>query len=380
MVEKYKLYDSDAHVLLSPRMWETLPAKYNSRRPRPVFMGEESELGRYNSGWFVDGTVLPHSIGPGAQPANTPRAVMEVFGKPIDRRGFSVGSLDLSEPQARLDDMDRFGLDVQCLFPTTLYAHFTGDPGFEAALYRAYNRYIGNQCKQNPKRLKWAGLLPLRDGSEAIQAIEEMKLLGASAAVVYGTAGNCLLSDPKFSSVWDCFYSAELPLCVHMGMSYPPLAHLSQSILDAHVLGMTLPAQMAFLAIVGHGMLDRYPNLRVAFLEFGAEWMLYAVNRMDHYLPEVRSVQVAGAGSVPTASAKDYLKSGKVFVGGEADDPYMLQEIELLGEGQLLFSSDFPHRELRENSTTEILARADLSETQKRKIFYDNSVSFYGGV
>ena len=54
MVEKYKLYDSDAHVLLSPRMWETLPAKYSSRRPRPVFMGEESELGRYNSGWFVD--------------------------------------------------------------------------------------------------------------------------------------------------------------------------------------------------------------------------------------------------------------------------------------------------------------------------------------
>ena len=209
-----------------------------------------------------------------------------------------------------------------CFQRTSLYAHFTGDPGFEAALYRAYNRYIGNQCKQNPKRLKWAGLLPLRDASEAIQAIEEMKLLGASAAVVYGTAGNCLLSNPKFSSVWDCFYNAELPLCVHMGMSYPPLAHLSQSILDAHVLGMTLPAQMAFLAaIVGHGMLDRYPNLRVAFLEFGAEWMLYAVNRMDHYLPEVRSVQVAGAGSVPTSSAKDYLKSGKVFVGGEADDP-----------------------------------------------------------
>src|ERR687889_282818 len=58
MVERFKLYDSDAHVLLSPRMWESLPAKYNFRRPRPVFMGEESELGRYNTGWFVDGTVL----------------------------------------------------------------------------------------------------------------------------------------------------------------------------------------------------------------------------------------------------------------------------------------------------------------------------------
>jgi hypothetical protein len=80
---EYQIYDSDAHVLLSPCMWESLPAKYNARRPRPVFMGEESELGRYNTGWFVDGKVLPHSVGPGAQPANTPRAVMEVFGAAI---------------------------------------------------------------------------------------------------------------------------------------------------------------------------------------------------------------------------------------------------------------------------------------------------------
>ena len=248
MLGEYQIYDSDAHVLLSPCMWESLPAKYNARRPRPVFMGEESELGRYNTGWFVDGKVLPHSVGPGAQPANTRRAVMEVFGAAIDRRGFSVGSLDLSDPHARLTDMDRLGLDVQFMFPTTLYAHFTSDAGFEAALYRSYNRYIGNQCKQNSKRLKWAGLLPLRDPTEAILAIEEMKLLGASAAVVYGTAGNCLLSNPKFSAIWDCFYSTGLPLCVHMGMSYPPLEQLSQSILDAHVLGMSLPAQLAFFA------------------------------------------------------------------------------------------------------------------------------------
>ena len=52
MLGEYQIYDSDAHVLLSPCMWESLPAKYNARRPRPVFMGEESELGRYNTGWL----------------------------------------------------------------------------------------------------------------------------------------------------------------------------------------------------------------------------------------------------------------------------------------------------------------------------------------
>ena len=49
------------------------------------------------------------------------------------------------------------------LFPSTLYAHMTSDPGLEAALYRSYNRYVGRQCKTAPKRLRWAGLLPMRE-------------------------------------------------------------------------------------------------------------------------------------------------------------------------------------------------------------------------
>ena len=95
--------------------------------------------------------------------------------------------------------------------------------------------------------------------------------------MVYGTAGDRLLCHPSFTPVWDEFAHSSLPLCVHMGMSYPPFADVCNGLLAAHGIGMSLPAQMAFVAIVGHGMLDRYPNLKVGFLEFGAEWMLYMV-------------------------------------------------------------------------------------------------------
>jgi hypothetical protein len=55
-----------------------------------------------------------------------------------------------------------------------------------------------------------------------------------------------------------------------MASSYPPFDDMVQSFLDAHALSMALPAQMAFVALVGQGMLDRYPDLRVGFMEFGA--------------------------------------------------------------------------------------------------------------
>jgi predicted TIM-barrel fold metal-dependent hydrolase len=111
----------------------------------------------------------------------------------------------------------------------------TSDPGLEAALYRSYNRYVGRQCQGAPERLRWAGLLPMREKGEALAALEEMQKLGASAAVVYGTVGERMLSDPSFTPIWDAFARTTLPLCVHMGMSYPPFQELCRSIQDANI-------------------------------------------------------------------------------------------------------------------------------------------------
>jgi predicted TIM-barrel fold metal-dependent hydrolase len=44
----------------------------------------------------------------------------------------------------------------------------------------------------------------------------------------------------------------------------------------------------------------------------------------------------------------------------------------------VLFSSDFPHGEGRENAALEIIERADLTEKQKTKLLYDNTARFFG--
>jgi predicted TIM-barrel fold metal-dependent hydrolase len=246
-------------------------------------------------------------------------------------------------------------------------------------MFRAYNRYAGKQCRTNSKRLKWAGLLPLRDTREGIEALREMQQLGASAAVVFGTAGDRLLSHKSFTPIWDEFARTGLPLCVHMGRSYPPFDDLVETRLEAHVIAMGMPAQLGFVAIVAQGMLDRYPDLKVAFLEFGAEWLFYVVGRLGHYLPSYqRDPTVREMGRLPAKALEEYLKSGRFFIAPEASDPLLLQEIALVGEEHILFSSDFPHGEGRDNAASEILQRVDLSEIQKRKILYDNTVKFCG--
>jgi predicted TIM-barrel fold metal-dependent hydrolase len=386
MLNGYQIFDADAHTMMSPTMWADLPEDFAARRPRAVRISDESGLGYWNTGWYVDGRLEPHPFGPGAQSANTPAMVLDEFkpapGKPraaIGSNEFSVpaASLDLSDPEARLQNLERMAVDIQMLFPSTLYAHMTFDPGFEAALYRSYNRYVGRQCRAAPKRLKWAGLLPMRDQSEAIKALDEMQQLGATAAVVFGTVGERLLSDPSFTPIWDAFARGTLPLCIHMGMSYPPFQDLCHSIQDANMIAKALPAQLAFVAVVGNKMLDRYPNLRVAFLEFGAEWIFYMFGRMDHYL-KVNRRRMPSITALPQKEVEDYAKCGRIFIAPESDDPMLTQEIALLGADQILFSSDFPHGEGRENAALSILERGDLSAEQKRKILYDNPIKFFG--
>jgi predicted TIM-barrel fold metal-dependent hydrolase len=126
-------------------------------------------------------------------------------------------------------------------------------------------------------------------------------------------------------------------------------------------------------------MLDRYPDLSIGFMEFGAEWIFYMVGRMDHYLERDRMIQPRMlSDKLPSRSIRDYLKSGRIFMCGEMEDPLMKEEIALLGEDQLLYSSDYPHGEARENAAQNLLERKDVTETQKQKILYNNPVRFFG--
>ncbi len=380
MLNGYKIYDADAHVFTTPEMWADLPAKYHMRRPRPVRFGDSADLGMWTSAWLVDGQVEPRPLGPGTHAANTPGMVLADYGAEEFRAyaGLSpVACGTLTDVQARIDAIDRLGIDVQMLFPSTIMATMTTDPGFEAALFRGHNRYFAEQCAKAPKRLRWAGLVPMRDTKLALETVAELKSQGAAAFVVFGTVGEKMLSDESFEPIWDAMAASGLPVCVHMAMSYPPFSSLCHSIMDANMIGKAMPAQLAFVAIFSHGILHKYPKLKIGFLEFGGEWIFYSVGRMEHYT-EVNRGRMPDPSVLSKASVKDLVRSGRFFLGMEAEDEMIPEEIKLLGDGALMYSSDFPHDEGRDNAAEQLISHPTLTETQKRNILYNNAAAFYG--
>ena len=127
-------------------------------------------------------------------------------------------------------------------------------------------------------------------------------------------------------------------------------------------------------AMIGVGIMDRYPKLRIAPLEAGHGWLPFWMTRMDEhakshatYMPELKM------------KPSEYVLSGRYFQGIEVSEGGKLTKavIDLIGEDILMFASDYPHRESWFPKAVETVMAWDLPERAKRKLFWDNAVKNY---
>jgi hypothetical protein len=67
MLQDYRLYDADAHAMMRPLMWETLPTEYAIRRPPPTRVADTSDMRRWTNGRYcglhVGGELLKLLVG-----------------------------------------------------------------------------------------------------------------------------------------------------------------------------------------------------------------------------------------------------------------------------------------------------------------------------
>ncbi|MBI3076368.1 MAG: amidohydrolase family protein [Deltaproteobacteria bacterium] len=365
---RVRVVDADSHVEEPLEAWEHLDPRYEARKPFPLTAENRPFLCNLNAFWYIDGRVYPKPVGQGATVYGTPLTQARAA-----RKAFSLGSQGLTDVQARLADMDKAGVDVQVIFPTVFLEPLTEDAAFEAALMASYNTWMAEVCKQRPDRLKWAAVMPLRTMPRAIEELRRARELGAVAAALYGTVGEALLDLPDLDPFYAEAEQLGLPLCVHTGWSHPGITRSFTSLYGSLVAGFTLPVLMGFFALLGGGVLDRFPRLRLAFLEAGVEWVPYVVQRMDHYFHSER----ANGRPIPRRTASEYLRECEIYFTCEAEERHLPQALAFVGEGRVMISADMPHAEARGGAVGEIQERTDLSERQKALILGENASRFY---
>jgi len=127
-------------------------------------------------------------------------------------------------------------------------------------------------------------------------------------------------------------------------------------------------------ALIGAGVMDRYPRLRVATLEAGHGWLPFWMSRIDEHAETI-------AAALPALKARpsDYVRSGRYFQSIEIPEGEKLTNavIDLVGEDVLMYASDYPHGESHFPESVERVLAWDMPQHRKRKLFWDNAVRLY---
>jgi uncharacterized protein len=130
---------------------------------------------------------------------------------------------------------------------------------------------------------------------------------------------------------------------------------------------------MAFLSLLEGGVLERHPGLRVAFLEAGCGWVPYWLWRLEMEYEELSWEVKKNIARRPS----EYFRR-QCFVSVEPGEPYLQMVLDLFGDNNLLFGSDYPHMDHPGTVLMDVFRRnASLSLETLENIFWNNPRRFY---
>ena len=189
-----------------------------------------------------------------------------------------------------------------------------------------------------------------------------------------------MLDDPAFLPFYEALVERDMTLAIHVGWACPALSGLFTHIYPSSVNAFLMPVLLGFSAMIHSGLLDRFPTMRVGFLEAGCQWVHFMMDRMDHrfvhsgnFLADILVDTVPKAKLAPM----EYMRQGNLYLSAEVEDALLPQVVELVGEGQVVYGSDMPHGDREVLSSDYLKQREDLSETVKTKILQDNGARLY---
>lgn len=372
-----RVIDADGHVeenltTFSDKYFD--PA-FRAQRPQVVGAGEDGL-----AYWMIDEQLFPRRVGRGCNNLGTP---VSFQGKPVrhaQRKPDTIGSMELTNLSERLAIMDEENIWLQVLYPTLFLAYpLSCNPAYVTAMCDAYNRWLGDVLSAQ-ERLKWVGVVNLDDIPAAARQVKEAKKLGAVGMMILGTAGDRLLDDPSLLPFYEALAEADLPLAVHVGWACPAINNLYSHIYPSGVIAFSMPVLMGLVSMMSGGIFDRFPSLRVVFLEAGCLWVHFILERLHHrfqHSGKNLANVVSRTAPIQKSEPMDYVKQGNLYFSAEVEDTLLPQVLVLVGESQILFGSDMPHGD-RERFAEKILRdRNDISAAAKSKILESNPAKFY---
>jgi predicted TIM-barrel fold metal-dependent hydrolase len=291
----------------------------------------------------------------------------------------SPGKRDDPDADVWLGFLEEAGLERTFLYPTAGLAHgLIQDRKWAVAIAQTYNSWLHARFMQRSPRLIGVALLPVQNVEAAVEELRRcvtsfgMPAGMLPAATVLGKG----LGHPDFHPIYAEAERLDVPIAVHGAPSKGWGFDFFETFIKVHTLEHPAAIFTQLTDMMFSGVFEKFPRLRVAYLECGAGWVPWLMDRLDE------EWERRGQRDAPMLTRKpsEYLAGGNVFVSCEPEETTLPYVLERMGEGQVLFASDYPHERSHHeylHDIPEFLARSDMSDGAKRRLLRENALRFY---
>ncbi|MEE9606959.1 MAG: amidohydrolase family protein [Myxococcota bacterium] len=294
-------------------------------------------------------------------------------GRPtVTGRGHDIDPSCNWDPAVRLRDMEIAGVDVSFMFPSQADGFcMLGDVGFESALHHAYHRFMSDYCSGADGRLWWMGCLTMRDLPTSIAQLQYWAKEDPHFAGMHlprACPDGRMLDNPDLHPFYAACEELDLPVWVHGGSNRPPF---TPWVAAPNGLYHAIGGQYALAALVGGGVFDLFPKLRIGLFESFCGWMPYLIEKLDDGFKKNGALTPK-----MKRNASEIAAGGQLFCAAEADEEHTPYAIESLGEDIWLFSTDYPHGGSPWPDGVKLITEQDMPESAKVKLLGTNALRF----
>jgi predicted TIM-barrel fold metal-dependent hydrolase len=273
--------------------------------------------------------------------------------------------------------LDQAKIDRTVLFTSEgLSVGYIQIPKYAVEVCRAYNDYVCHRFARLSDRLRPMALIPMQDVPAAVAELRRaVNELGLPGAMLPSTGLPLHLAHETYWPIYQEAEKLDCAVAVHGGANCEAAGLSSFSNFTAsHILHHPIPLMVGVIGLIYHGVFDRFPGLRVAFMEGGCGWLASLLDRAE------RDENYFDPGDKPKQKTIDYLRSGRILIGCEGSEHALAYLVKRVGVQCFAYASDYPHEvdlPAAVHEIDEVAERNDLTVPERQAVLADNARRFF---
>jgi predicted TIM-barrel fold metal-dependent hydrolase len=284
----------------------------------------------------------------------------------------------LTDPELRLKDQERDGVQAEVLYGILGTTRRLQDPEAAVEVMRIYNEWLADFCDTHPDRYAGLATIPNQPVAAAVaEARRVAKRGGLRGFDIANSLDMPPLWDPQWTPLWEVVSEAQLPAHFHtVGGQRPDIENLPPLLgrvaHAVHITGFQIHMATLLMSLIFGGVLERYPAMRVVIGESGIGWIPYILERMDaEWADQFKDL---GLGMKPSEYWRRQCKATY------QTDRIGIRLLDELGADTIMWGSDFPHPDGIWPDSREFIQRelGHLAPDVRRKIVCENAGRLYG--